>query len=68
MAVNALTAHFNLPQVVMHEKVAPGAAESVTLEAIAESYTPAADTLSLKENPEKFEQLRNTYDYRHEVM
>lgn len=68
MEVNALTTHFNLPPVEMHEKVAPGAAESVTLEAIAESYTPAADTLSLKENPERFEQLRNTYDYRHEVM
>ena len=43
-------------------------ASSPTLRSIMESYTPLLDTNSLKNAPDRFEELRNKYTLRHEVM
>ncbi len=40
--------------------------ESMTTETICSSYDPFVDTSRLKSLPERFEQLRSEYDYRHE--
>lgn len=42
-------------------------AVNVTLERIATSYNPLTDTIALKSHPDKFEDLRNHYNLRHEV-
>jgi len=67
MALDAFCRHFNLAPVTLKESVPEGAAESVTWDAVTESYSPQADTASLKQNPAAFESLRNTYAYRPEV-
>jgi len=41
-------------------------ATAPSMSAIAASYDPLKDSLALKSNPEQFEELRNTYDYRPE--
>ncbi len=63
--VNALSAHFGL------KKSYPGtvpadAAEKMTLTSLLSSYNPVADSENLKTNPDKFEELRNNYQFRHE--
>lgn len=67
MALNALARHFNLPIPNVAQGIAPGAAENVTLQSIAESYNPLTDTQALKSSPTDFEALRNNYNYRKEV-
>ena len=67
MALNALARHFNLPIPNVAQGIAPGAAENVTLQSIAESYNPLTDTQALKATPHDFETLRNNYNYRNEV-
>lgn len=44
----------------------PTVADAPTLEAIAASYSPLADTAALRSNPQSFESLRNTYFFRPE--
>lgn len=41
-------------------------AEAPLLDDIASGYDPLADTRALKANPDNFEMLRNSYDYRSE--
>lgn len=41
--------------------------ESISSEAIVASYDPMTDTALLRANPEQFEQLRSSYNYRKEV-
>lgn len=67
MALNALARHFNLTIPNVAQSIAPGAAENVTLQSIAESYNPLTDTQALKSSPHDFETLRNNYNYRNEV-
>lgn len=69
MALDAFARHFNLPHIAMTVHVRPGAAETVSLDAIAASYDPVADTYALKAAPEAFESLRNHYAIsdRHDV-
>ncbi len=68
MAVQAFTRHFQLPTVDVIEKIPSGAARKVTWETISTSYSPQNDTLALKSSPTAFEALRNTYNYRPEVV
>jgi hypothetical protein len=67
MVLSAFAQHFNLPEVHTAETVAPGAAETVTLDSITASYNPLNDTAALKTAPHTFEALRNNYNYRNEV-
>ena len=67
MALDALARHFNLTIPNVAQGIAPGAAENVTLQSIAESYNPLTDTQALKATPHNFETLRNNYNYRNEV-
>ena len=67
MVLSAFAQHFNLPEVHTAETVAPGAAETVTLDSITASYNPLNDTAALKAAPHTFESLRNNYNYRNEV-
>lgn len=67
MALDALARHFNLPIPNVAQGIAPGAAENVTLQSIAESYNPLNDSQALKSSPTDFEALRNNYNYRNEV-
>ncbi len=67
MALRALCRYFGLPETDVAERVADGAAEQVTLDAIKESYDPMEDTRNLKGRPEAFESLRNCYRLRNEV-
>ena len=62
---SALSEYFGLPfnpSIPMPGK----ATETMTSQAILESYDPAVDTLALRGNPENFEMLRNEYPLRHE--
>lgn len=63
--VEALASHFNLDAHFAGEKPAD-APQTVTLQELLSSYNPQTDTDRLKSNSEKFETLRNEYDFRHE--
>lgn len=65
-AVKAVATALGLPVAVGTPCTVTPASE-ITPEAIAASYDPADDTRRLKEHPEKFEELRNSYDLRTEV-
>lgn len=67
MAVDAVCRHFGLPDIPMEQTVPAGAAERVRPTMLLPSYDPKVDTQQLKNNPEKFEELRNHYILRHEV-
>lgn len=41
---------------------------NITKGLIENSYDPGKDSYNLKESPQLFESLRNTYDYRHEPL
>lgn len=67
MILKALKNHFNLDiGIPVIDKPASGA-ENITLHKVMESYNPITDSNNLKKFPEKFEYLRNNYDYRKEV-
>ena len=40
----------------------------ISREIIQQSYNPEIDSVSLKMNPDRFEELRNHYEFRHEPM
>lgn len=67
MAINALTAHFGMPEIRLPLQVPEGAAKDVTIEGIMNSYDPMSDTDALKAAPGDFESLRNRYNLREEV-
>lgn len=67
MALDNISDHFGLPHIEMEQKVAAGAAPTVTIKSILKSYEPLKDTEILKERPNSFEEQRNNYNLRHEV-
>lgn len=67
MILEELKNHFNLDiDIPVINKPATGS-EDITLQDVMESYNPILDSDNLKNSPEKFEYLRNTYNYRKEV-
>lgn len=68
MIVEALNKHFGIDAAVPVAAAPACGAKGVTLAQIVESYDPLADTARLKSMPGQFEQQRNGYDLRHEVM
>lgn len=66
MALDALCCHFGLPALTPTETIADGLADPPTAAQIAASYDPAADTTLLRAEPDRFEALRNHYNYRGE--
>ncbi len=65
MALEAYCRHYGKP--LPEGTPAPAEApDSVTPEMLTSSYDPTADTENLRSAPDKFEQLRNNYNYRHE--
>lgn len=67
MAAEAVARALGLPQPVLSVDVPGAAPETVTAEAIAQSYNPFADTEALRRSPADFESLRNHYNLREEV-
>lgn len=67
MVTDAFTQYFGLPCVEMAPSVPMSVPDSVTLDAVAASYDPMIDTVTLKASPQLFESLRNNYVYRNEV-
>lgn len=67
MILEALKNHFNLDiEIPVIDKPSTGA-ENITLQRVMESYNPIIDSINLKNFPEKFEYLRNSYGYRKEA-
>lgn len=66
MAVDAVCRSLGLPPLEVDAPRPAPVPEAVAAAEIAESYSPAADTLRLKNAPDEFERLRNTYDLRRE--
>lgn len=67
MAVEALCRHFSLPIPDMHHLAAPyRTGVNVDATEILRSYDPGADTHALRQNPDGFEQMRDTYNFRSE--
>lgn len=67
MVLDAMTTFFMMPRVTIDGPLPPAAAQSVSKQAVLDSYDPTADTAALRANPADFEHLRNTYKLRHEV-
>ncbi len=68
MVVEALNRHFGFTARPVAAQAPYEGAHDVDLEKIMRSYDPLADTARLKAHPELFEQLRNTYPLRPEVL
>lgn len=67
MVLEALAKDFHFDIEIPSVETPLRGAVNVTMRKVMESYNPHADTQSLRENPEMFERLRNTYNLRHEV-
>ncbi len=67
MVLDEFSRTFSLPHIEMPQSAPAGAASKVSPAAIARSYHPEDDTARLKDAPETFETLRNTYALRHEA-
>ena len=73
MAVAAIARHFALPLEGWYpSEVTPSTPKSISWDELCSSigarYDIAAESLTLKQNPEQFEQLRNSYNYREEYF
>ena len=67
MVLEAFCRHFNVKIDGIPHTDAPAAGADITsIRQVTESYDPLSDTARLKANPDKFEQLRNTYPLRPE--
>lgn len=66
MALDAFTSHFNLPAAGECRGMDLSVAQSPDAASIARSYSPVADTAALRDKPDRFEYLRNHYNYRPE--
>ena len=67
MVLEAFCRHFNRKMAGIPQTHAPAAgADNPSIRQVMESYDPSSDTARLKANPDKFEQLRNTYPLRPE--
>ncbi len=67
MALNALAGHFGFTGLKPGENFPLGPTKEVSLEEVADSYDPMADSARLKANPAGFESLRNGYPLRREA-
>lgn len=68
MALDALSEAMDLPHIAMREPEPAPVPDIVTLPRIVASYDIMADDKSLRANPDRFEQLRDSYHYRHEPV
>ena len=68
MIIEALNAHFGINASVPAVSAPAKGAVDVTLDRVMGSYNPLADTARLKAAPCDFEQQRNEYNLRHEVV
>lgn len=68
MILEALNAHFGIDAELPVVTAPTKGATAVTFDKIANSYDPFVDTRRLKSTPGQFEQFRNNYDLRHEVV
>lgn len=66
-ALDAVTTLLMMPRVDATCPMPPAVPKSVRYADILATYDPAADSARLKENPENFELLRNSYTLREEV-
>lgn len=67
MVLDALTNFFTLPRISLGMSVNMKVPASVRVRDLVQSYNPMTDTATLKAQPEKFEELRDSYKYRTEV-
>ena len=68
MIVEALNSHFGISAGLPHVSAPALGAAAVTFGRIMDSCNPLDDTERLKSLPEQFEQQRNCYQLRHEVL
>ncbi len=67
VALDALTTFFMTPRVTVDQPMPPAPAQSVNIRGILLTYDPMPEVIKLKEHPEDFEKIRNTYPLRHEA-
>ena len=67
VALDALTTFFMTPRVTVDQPMPPAPAQSVNIRRILSTYDPMPEVKKLKEHPEDFEKIRNTYPLRHEA-
>lgn len=67
VVIDAMTTFFMMPRVTLDMPLPKAPARNVSIADILASYDPMADTQALKNNPDGFEQLRNSYPLRAEV-
>ncbi len=67
VALDALTTFFMTPRVTVDQPMPPAPAQSVNIRGILSTYDPMPEVIKLKEHPEDFEKIRNTYPLRHEA-
>lgn len=67
VALDALTTFFMTPRVTVDQPMPPAPVQSVNIRGILSTYDPIPEVIKLKEHPEDFEKIRNTYPLRHEA-
>lgn len=67
VALDALTTFFMTPRVTVDMPMPPAPAQSINIRGILSTYDPMPEVIKLKEHPEDFEKIRNTYTLRHEA-
>ena len=68
MVLDALCRHFNLPPININGNAPKSCASTITPNVALNGYNPLIDTKVLKSNPEKFEDIRNSYILRSELQ
>lgn len=66
--VSAVAREFGLPDLQLDQQVSGRVPQRIRIPSVVESYDPFVDTDRLKADPSRFEDLRNNYRYRHEVL
>ncbi len=67
MALDAITTFFMMPRVTIDAPLPPAPARTVSKQGIADSYDPTIESVAIKADPDRFEQIRDTYTLRHEA-
>lgn len=68
MVLDALCRHFSLKPLKISTQAPPECAPTITPAEALRSYNPLPESEALKEAPDRFEHLRNTYPLRHEPL
>lgn len=68
MVLEAVKEVLGIPVDLSGLECVPSQALKITKNLITDSYDPEYDSNKLKASPQLFENLRNTYDYRHEPL